>query len=75
MAGMRRLAIPVLLLAQSALAGPAEVVAAEASCRGELCRFTVTVRHADTGWEHYATRTWTSSPSRGCSPRRASRPV
>lgn len=46
----------VLLLAQSAVAGTAEVVDVETRCRGELCRFTVTVRHADTGFEHYADR-------------------
>jgi len=36
-------------------AGEADVVAAEASCDGEsVCRFSVTIRHADEGWDHYA---------------------
>lgn len=36
-------------------AGEADVVAAEAiSEGGGLWRFRVTVRHADTGWDHYA---------------------
>jgi len=40
--------------AAHALAGPADVVAAEAQCAEGACGFSVTVRHADTGWDHYA---------------------
>ena len=47
----------------AATAGKADVLAAEASCRpapggrpASICSFTVTVRHADGGWEHYANR-------------------
>ncbi len=33
------------------------MVAARAQCDAErVCRFEVTVRHADEGWEHYADR-------------------
>ena len=43
--------------AVSAHAGEADVVRAEAAAEaGGRFRFTVTVRHADTGWEHYADR-------------------
>lgn len=37
------------------MAGKADIIDAQASCRGNLvCQFTVTVQHADEGWEHYA---------------------
>lgn len=42
------------LLASPALAGQADVVAAEAVRTGEGWRFSATVRHADEGWDHYA---------------------
>lgn len=37
-----------------ALADDAKVVQAKATKMGATWRFDVTVRHADTGWEHYA---------------------
>lgn len=37
-----------------AACGEADVVSAEAECSGSRCRFSVTVAHADTGWDHYA---------------------
>jgi hypothetical protein len=41
----------------AAAAGEADVVVARATCNAErICLFTVTVRHADTGWRHYADR-------------------
>jgi hypothetical protein len=43
-----------MLLAGGALAGEADVVAVEVSRSGSLYRFDVTVRHGDTGWDHYA---------------------
>jgi hypothetical protein len=53
----RVLAVPALLAAAAAAAGEADVLAARATCDAErVCRFAVTVRHADTGWEHYADR-------------------
>ena len=49
--------LPCLSLASAVRAGEADVVAAEASCDGgSVCRFSVTVRHTDEGWEHYADR-------------------
>jgi len=43
-------------LPQLAGAGEADVVAARAVCAERVCRFFVTVRHADEGWKHYADR-------------------
>lgn len=37
-----------------AIAGDAEVVGAKATWSGGSWRFDVTLKHADTGWEHYA---------------------
>ncbi|MEL6767571.1 MAG: hypothetical protein AAFP17_10350 [Pseudomonadota bacterium] len=53
---MRRLALSLilLLLAAPAVAGPADVVRAEAEATGDTWRFSATVAHGDTGWEHYA---------------------
>jgi hypothetical protein len=49
--------LPCLSLASAVRAGEADVAAAEASCDGDsVCRFSVTVRHADEGWDHYADR-------------------
>lgn len=37
------------------IAGKADVVDARSECNEQLvCRFTVTVQHADEGWDHYA---------------------
>jgi len=48
----------VLGLASTGLAGEAEVVGVEAVQEaGGTWRFSVTVRHADEGWDHYAD-TW-----------------
>lgn len=45
------------LAASLASAGEADVVRAAVSCDAErVCRFDVTLRHADEGWEHYADR-------------------
>lgn len=55
-----RAAIAGLLLASAAAvaaAGEADVVAVEARPEGRgLWRFDVSVRHDDTGWEHFANR-------------------
>lgn len=54
---VRRLAASSLVVglsAGSALAGPADVVAASAECSASACTFVVTVRHDDEGWSHYA---------------------
>ncbi len=44
----------LLVLAGPALADPAEIVSAEAERAGEEWRLSVTLRHADTGWDDYA---------------------
>jgi hypothetical protein len=51
----RTLAILAAVLAPlaAALAGKADVLEAEITCNGH-CRFSVTVEHADEGWDHYA---------------------
>jgi hypothetical protein len=49
--------LPCLSLASAVQAGEADVAAAEATCGGgSVCRFSVTVRHTDEGWDHYANR-------------------
>ncbi|PWE33520.1 hypothetical protein DDZ14_04840 [Maritimibacter sp. 55A14] len=48
------LALLITLAATPGFAGQADVVAAEASQGAAGWRFDVTVRHADTGWDHYA---------------------
>lgn len=51
------LAAPWALAAAGAAAGEADVLAAEVACdAARVCRFAVTVRHADAGWDHYADR-------------------
>jgi len=45
----------LLLAAAPALAGEADVLKADVGCDSQLvCNFSVTVRHADEGWDHYA---------------------
>jgi len=58
------LALALLCIAGNpAFSGTADVVAASASCSQEsICTFTVTVRHADEGWKHYADRWEILSP-------------
>ncbi len=56
--------IPLLLLAPASLwAGEADVLAVKVECRTD-CTFNVTVRHADTGWDHYADQWEILSPDR-----------
>ena len=46
-----------IVLAVAAAAGPADVLEAHALCSAEsVCVFTVSVKHADSGWQHYANR-------------------
>jgi hypothetical protein len=66
--GVTRIPIAVACLLGMATgvagAGPADVVAARATCTAaRVCRFDVTVRHADEGWEHYADRWEVLSPA------------
>jgi hypothetical protein len=51
---LRRIAILTALISAPALAGPADVLKADARSSGDGWSFDVTVAHADTGWEHYA---------------------
>ncbi len=44
----------IALVAAPALAGEVEVVDAKATREADGWRFDVTLRHEDTGWEHYA---------------------
>ena len=54
---------PILGVAGLAFAGPADVLSASAECSADsVCAFTVTVRHADQGWKHYADRWEVLSP-------------
>lgn len=48
--------VVVALSGGAAGAGEADVVGAIAQRAGDSWRFDVTVRHADTGWDHYADR-------------------
>ncbi|MGG7567133.1 hypothetical protein ACQ5SO_13345 [Rhodovulum sp. DZ06] len=49
-----RLVLLLALLPLPALAGEVEIVAAEAREGAGGWRFDVTLRHGDTGWDHYA---------------------
>ena len=46
----------VLMLASSASAGEADVLQVKANQSGSTWSFSVTVQHADEGWDHYADR-------------------
>lgn len=50
--------VAIAVASPTATASEADVVAAEAHCNDArtVCRFTVTIRHADAGWDHYADR-------------------
>jgi hypothetical protein len=56
--GWMSIALVVGLIApQSVEAGEADVMAVRTLCTPDrVCGFTVTVKHADTGWNHYADR-------------------
>jgi len=52
-----------LLPLNGVVAGEADVVEAKAAREGDgTWRFDVTVRHADTGWDHYADRWQVETP-------------
>ena len=44
----------LLLISNLVNAGQAEIIDAKAVRSGDGWRFTVTIEHADSGWEHYA---------------------
>jgi hypothetical protein len=62
---MNKLVAFVLLVTAclSANAGDADVLEVAVSCNSDsICRFDVTVRHNDEGWEHYANKWEVLSP-------------
>lgn len=46
--------IPFICFAGAAWADPADVTDVRATQSGDAWRFDVSLRHADTGWDHYA---------------------
>lgn len=48
------IALIATLTTTAALASDVEIVNVQASQTGSAWRFDVTLRHADTGWDHYA---------------------
>ncbi len=54
--GVAGLALLGLALPAPAGAGKADVVDVAVLCEEGLCVFAVTVRHDDTGWDHFADR-------------------
>ncbi|MBV2359594.1 hypothetical protein KUH32_07400 [Thalassococcus sp. CAU 1522] len=51
---MRQLALLFLCFGVPALADPPQITAAQADFDGSNWRFSVTLAHPDTGWDHYA---------------------
>lgn len=53
---MKRVFLLLLVFAfiQPALAGSVDIIKAKARKQGDSWYFTVTLKHADTGWDHYA---------------------
>ena len=50
-------AISFALIPASVSAGTADVTKANVTCQSNsTCQFTVTLRHTDKGWDHYADR-------------------
>ena len=43
-----------MIISPTLFAGKADVVDVKVSCSADSCNFNVTVKHADSGWEHYA---------------------
>lgn len=50
---MKKRFVILLLMASSARAGEVTIVDAKVECPS-TCTFSVTLEHADTGWDHYA---------------------
>jgi len=51
---MKLISALLYLIPSIVLAGPAVVVDATATQSGQTWSFSVTIEHADTGWDHYA---------------------
>ena len=43
----------LVLVPIAGLAGEVEVVKAKSDCLARVCTFSATLKHADTGWDHY----------------------
>ncbi|MDA2925157.1 hypothetical protein MYX65_11010 [Acidobacteria bacterium AH-259-L09] len=55
--------VAILGLHAAAFAGEADVLRVEVSCSTDsVCSFSVTVKHDDDGWEHYANKWEVLSP-------------
>jgi hypothetical protein len=54
--GLTMVTMLILIFAGSAFAGEADVLQAKATRSGAKWSFSVTVQHADEGWDHYADR-------------------
>ena len=52
--GAMRYLILCAMLASPALADPPTIEQVRTSANGDTWRFDVTIRHPDTGWDHYA---------------------
>jgi len=50
------LILALLLVSSTTFAGDADVIAVDVVTQGDTHIFNVTVKHADTGWGHYADR-------------------
>ncbi len=52
---MKKLLLLLLMMSASAYAHPPQILKAEAKVKtNQLFNIAVTIRHADTGWDHYA---------------------
>ncbi len=46
--------LSLCLFIGDSIANEVTIIDAKASCQSQNCRFDVTLKHDDTGWEHYA---------------------
>ncbi len=44
----------ILVIGNPVIANEADVLSCKVECSNNFCRFEVTVKHNDEGWEHYA---------------------
>ena len=51
---MKHVPLLAMFLTSPVMAGAPVVEKAAATCNGQTCTFSVTISHADTGWDHYA---------------------
>ena len=53
---LRRILFTAVVISPACYSGEVEVVKVKADCQANTCRFDVTLRHQDEGWDHYANR-------------------